>query len=98
MQDFDLVIVGAGVAGLTAAMVAGRHGLKVAVVDQMGVLFVRQRSQPATSAVRVAQPLLGRVRGSVRTFVLDGNLDGSADSVTLVSDLDLVIPRFLHGI
>jgi thioredoxin reductase (NADPH) len=37
MQDFDLVIIGAGVAGLTAAMVAGRHGLKVAVVDQLGV-------------------------------------------------------------
>ena len=37
MQDFDLVIVGAGVAGLTAAMVAARHGLKVAVVDQIGV-------------------------------------------------------------
>jgi thioredoxin reductase (NADPH) len=37
MQDFDLVIIGAGVAGLTAAMVASRHGLKVAVVDQIGV-------------------------------------------------------------
>ena len=37
MQDIDIVIVGAGVAGLTAAMVAGRHGLKVAVVDRTGV-------------------------------------------------------------
>jgi thioredoxin reductase (NADPH) len=37
MQDFDLVIVGAGVAGLTAAMTAARHGLRVAVVDQLGV-------------------------------------------------------------
>jgi len=37
MQDFDLVIVGAGVAGLTAAMVAARHGLSVTVVDQLGV-------------------------------------------------------------
>jgi thioredoxin reductase (NADPH) len=37
MQDVDLVIVGAGVAGLTAAMVAARHGLKVIVVDQTGV-------------------------------------------------------------
>jgi thioredoxin reductase (NADPH) len=36
MRDFDLVIVGAGVAGLTAAMVAGRYGLKVAVVEQLG--------------------------------------------------------------
>ncbi len=31
------MIVGAGVAGPTAAMVAGRHGVKVAVVDRTGV-------------------------------------------------------------
>jgi len=37
MQDFDVVIVGAGVAGLTAAMVAARHGVKVVVIDQIGV-------------------------------------------------------------
>src|SRR5215813_7876086 len=37
MQDFDLVVVGAGAAGLTAAMVAAHHGLKTAVIDRMGV-------------------------------------------------------------
>jgi thioredoxin reductase (NADPH) len=37
MQDIDIVIVGAGVAGLTAAMVAARHGVKVVVVDRTGV-------------------------------------------------------------
>src|SRR5215475_7040683 len=37
MQETDLVIVGAGVAGLTAAMVAARHRLKVVVIDQIGV-------------------------------------------------------------
>jgi len=37
MRDFDLVIIGAGVAGLTAAMFAARYGLKVVVVDQLGV-------------------------------------------------------------
>jgi thioredoxin reductase (NADPH) len=36
MQEYDLVIVGAGVAGLTAAMFAARYGLKVAVVERMG--------------------------------------------------------------
>jgi thioredoxin reductase (NADPH) len=35
MSDFELVIVGAGVAGLTAAMFAARHGLKVAVIERM---------------------------------------------------------------
>jgi thioredoxin reductase (NADPH) len=37
MKDYDLVVVGAGVAGLTAAMFAARHGLSVLVVDRMGV-------------------------------------------------------------
>lgn len=37
MQDIDIVIVGAGVAGLTAAMVAAHHGVKVTVVDRTGV-------------------------------------------------------------
>jgi thioredoxin reductase (NADPH) len=36
MREFDAVIVGAGLAGLTAAMYAGRFGLSTAVVDQMG--------------------------------------------------------------
>jgi len=36
MRDVDLIIVGAGVAGLTAALFAARHGLKVAVIEQLG--------------------------------------------------------------
>src|SRR5262245_30348452 len=37
MQDCELVVLGAGVAGLTAAMIAARHGVKVVVVDRLGV-------------------------------------------------------------
>lgn len=37
MREFDTVIVGAGVAGLTAAIHAGRCGLSVAVIDRIGV-------------------------------------------------------------
>jgi thioredoxin reductase (NADPH) len=37
MREFDLVVIGAGVAGLTAAMHAARAGLSVAVVERMGV-------------------------------------------------------------
>jgi thioredoxin reductase (NADPH) len=36
MQDFDLVVIGAGAAGLTAATFAARSGLKVAVVERTG--------------------------------------------------------------
>ena len=36
MRDADLIIIGAGAAGLTAAMFAGRCGLKVVVVEQLG--------------------------------------------------------------
>lgn len=36
MQDFDLIVVGAGVAGATAATFAGRLGLRAAVVEQLG--------------------------------------------------------------
>jgi thioredoxin reductase (NADPH) len=36
MPDFDLIVVGAGVAGLTAAMVAGHHGLSVMVIAPSG--------------------------------------------------------------
>jgi thioredoxin reductase (NADPH) len=37
MESFDLVVIGAGVAGLTAGMYAARYGLKVAIVDATGV-------------------------------------------------------------
>src|SRR5262245_31751159 len=36
MREFDLVVIGAGVAGLTAAMHAARSGLSVAVIERMG--------------------------------------------------------------
>jgi thioredoxin reductase (NADPH) len=36
MQDFDLIVVGAGVAGLTAAVTGARHGLKTVVVEKLG--------------------------------------------------------------
>jgi thioredoxin reductase (NADPH) len=36
MRDADLIIIGAGAAGLTAAMFAGRYGLKAVVVEQLG--------------------------------------------------------------
>jgi thioredoxin reductase (NADPH) len=37
MQPFDVVVIGAGAAGLCAGMHAARYGLKVAIVDGSGV-------------------------------------------------------------
>ena len=34
-SEYDVVIVGAGVAGLTAAMYAGRHGLRTLVIERL---------------------------------------------------------------
>ncbi len=34
-SEYDVVIVGAGVAGLTAAMYAGRHGLRTMVIERL---------------------------------------------------------------
>jgi thioredoxin reductase (NADPH) len=37
MRDFDLIVIGAGVAGLTAALHAARYGLSTGVIDRTGV-------------------------------------------------------------
>jgi thioredoxin reductase (NADPH) len=37
MRACDLIVIGAGVAGLTAALTAARHGLDVVAVDRLGV-------------------------------------------------------------
>src|SRR3954471_8957769 len=36
MADYDVVVIGGGMAGLTAGMTAARYGLSTIIVDQMG--------------------------------------------------------------
>ena len=37
MREVDIAVIGAGIAGLTAAATAGRHGASVLLVDRLGV-------------------------------------------------------------
>ncbi len=36
MREYDVVVLGAGLAGLTAGMIAAQHGVSVVIVDHMG--------------------------------------------------------------
>jgi thioredoxin reductase (NADPH) len=36
MNDYDVVVIGAGMAGLSAALIASQHGLRTMLVEQMG--------------------------------------------------------------
>src|SRR5215212_7820024 len=36
VPEYDLIVIGAGLAGLTAGMYGARHGLRTVIVDQMG--------------------------------------------------------------
>jgi thioredoxin reductase (NADPH) len=96
MQQFELIVIGAGVAGLTAAMVAARHGLKVAVVDPMGVggqISTAERIEnfpgfPQGIGGHELGPLLHeQAEASGAEFMLD-----TIDSIELAGD-----HRILHG-
>ena len=76
MPMFDLVVVGAGPAGLSAALTAADHGLHVVVVDEqhdLGGQIFRQPPQtfrsPPSSAFKsyaFGEPLLARVPAEKR--------------------------------
>ena len=44
MQHADVVVIGAGVAGLTAAMIAAGHGVSTLVVEQLSPEFETARA------------------------------------------------------
>lgn len=70
-SSFDLIIVGAGPAGLSAALAASDHGLRVAVIDEQhdigGQIFRQpprtfENAPPGAKNYRFAAPLLERAR------------------------------------
>jgi thioredoxin reductase (NADPH) len=90
MPDFDLIIVGAGVAGLTAAMVAGRRGLNVAVIAPSGPGGQIVNAERVDNYPGIVSPIAGHELGTLlfeqaeaagAQFMLDtveglGNEDG----------------------
>jgi thioredoxin reductase len=75
-QEFDLIVVGAGPAGLSAALDAAERGLKVVVVDEQhapgGQIFrqppatFEQPAGAAAPAYPFGRPLLERARADTR--------------------------------
>jgi thioredoxin reductase (NADPH) len=65
MPDFDLIIVGAGVAGLTAAMVAGRHGLNVAVIAPSGPGGQIVNAERVDNYSGIVSPIAGHELGTL---------------------------------
>ena len=85
MQDFDLVIVGAGVAGLTAAMVAARHGLKVDVHQLVEEDVDVANTVLSFAADRATDFIVmgGYGHSRLREFVLGGATRGVLSSMTI---------------
>jgi thioredoxin reductase (NADPH) len=88
MPDFDLIVVGAGVAGLTAAMVAGHHGLRVAVIASSspgGQIVNAERIEnfpgilPAIAGHELGTLLFEQAEGAGAQFMLDTVESLSAD-------------------
>jgi thioredoxin reductase (NADPH) len=65
MADHDLIVVGAGVAGLTAAMVAGRYGLNVAVIAASSPGGQIINADRVENFPGLAQPIAGHELGTV---------------------------------
>jgi thioredoxin reductase (NADPH) len=64
VADFDLIVIGAGVAGLTAAMVAARHGLRVAVIAASGPGGQIINAERVENFPGIPQPTAGHELGS----------------------------------
>jgi thioredoxin reductase (NADPH) len=64
MADFDLIVIGAGVAGLTAAMVAAHRGLSVAVIAASSPGGQIVNAEQIENFPGISEPIAGHELGS----------------------------------
>jgi thioredoxin reductase (NADPH) len=81
-QQTDLAIIGAGVAGLTAALVAAQHGLQVLVIERMGAGGQIMNVERVHNMPGFAQPIAG--------FELGPQLQEQAEAAGAAFMLDTV--------
>ncbi|WP_309083002.1 FAD-dependent oxidoreductase [Chelativorans sp.] len=65
MREFDVAVIGAGVAGLTAAATAARHGVRVAVIEKMGAGGQIMTVERIENFPGAAEPIAGFELGPV---------------------------------
>jgi hypothetical protein len=76
-EEFDVVVVGGGIAGSCAAMTASRLGLRVALVQERPVLGGNSSSELRIGAIGPSRPFVERVKGELgrpKPFEAEKNL------------------------
>ncbi|HEY7130822.1 MAG TPA: FAD-dependent oxidoreductase, partial [Candidatus Limnocylindrales bacterium] len=101
-NDFDLVVLGAGTGGYTAAFRAGQLGLKVALVDEdkIGGTCLHRGCIP-TKALLESASFVERVRHAKDYGLVVGGPDGDApgiDYVQMAARKDQVVKRMWTGL
>ncbi len=81
---YDLIIIGAGPAGLTAALYAGRSGLRTLVLEKMGIggrilLTDAIENYPGFAGALPTQELIGRMEEQVRSLGVEIKLEEVMD-------------------
>ena len=83
-NSYDIVVVGGGIAGISAAFALAQRGMQVAVVEREETLTAHSTGRSAAQFLAsYGEPANRRLSAASRAF-LDSDADGLADSAVLV--------------